>query len=164
MLDSLLVVRQVCGTWACRSPSLEPYYSDAMRMIETMETSGRHIIVKHVYREFNKVADGLVNTAVDSRSSKVGMSRNKNLEVELGRTGIRNMAVPRWVGRNTKLARIRIMVTSRLWHYCGGNPNSLTPAPTALQTHTGRLRRIESHQIESCFGHCAELNTRADGH
>jgi ribonuclease HI len=69
-LDSLLVVNQVRGVWACRTPCLEVYYSDASRMIEGMENAGAQIIVEHIYREYNKWADKCANVAVDTRLSQ----------------------------------------------------------------------------------------------
>jgi ribonuclease HI len=70
-LDSLLVVNQVCGVWACRSPCLEVYYSDAMRIINGMENAGTQVVLEHIYREYNKWADKFANVAVDTRSSRV---------------------------------------------------------------------------------------------
>jgi ribonuclease HI len=69
-LDSLLVVNQVRGVWACRSTCLEVYYSDATRMIDLMETAEAQVVVEHIYREYNKYADKCANVAVDTRLSQ----------------------------------------------------------------------------------------------
>ena len=68
-LDSLLVSSQVSGVWACRSPNLEAYYADAMRIVSEMEAAGAHIIIEHIYREFNTAADKYANRAVDTRTT-----------------------------------------------------------------------------------------------
>jgi ribonuclease HI len=67
-LDSLLVVNQINGIWACRSTCLEVYYSEAAGMIERMEAEGTRVIVEHIYREYNKLADKCANIAVDTRT------------------------------------------------------------------------------------------------
>ena len=69
-LDSLLVVNQACGKWACRSASLETYYSEAIKMIENMEAAGATVIVEHIYREYNKDADKYANVVVDLQSQQ----------------------------------------------------------------------------------------------
>jgi pentatricopeptide repeat protein len=54
-------MRQACGVWACRSLSLQGFYSEAVQMLEEMEAAGVQVVVEHIYREFNKSAfiDGL---------------------------------------------------------------------------------------------------------
>jgi ribonuclease HI len=69
-LDSLLVANQVSGIWACRSTCLHPYYSDAMRKVSEMEASGVHIIIEHIYREFNTMADKYANKSVHTRETR----------------------------------------------------------------------------------------------
>ena len=39
-------------------------------MLATMESRGMVVIVEHVYREYNTIADSLANKAVDSRGSR----------------------------------------------------------------------------------------------
>ncbi len=68
-LDSLLVAKQVTGEWACRAHILHPYYAEATRTIESMEETGTHVIIEHMYREFNTHADKYANVAVDARAS-----------------------------------------------------------------------------------------------
>ena len=38
--------------------------------IQYLENRGAVIIVEHIYREFNKVVDGLANTALDRQGAK----------------------------------------------------------------------------------------------
>ena len=66
-LDSLLVVNQTCGTWACRSANLETFYSEAIQIIANMERAGATVIVEHIYREYNKDADKYANVVVELR-------------------------------------------------------------------------------------------------
>jgi hypothetical protein len=56
------------GLWACRSLRLECFYSEAAQIIEGMEAAGVQIIVEHIYREYNKLADKCANIAVDTRT------------------------------------------------------------------------------------------------
>jgi hypothetical protein len=39
-------------------------------MIEEMQAAGVHVIVEHIYRDFNKAADKYANVAVDTRASR----------------------------------------------------------------------------------------------
>ncbi len=68
--DSLLVANQARCVWACRSQALRGYYEDVQSMLATMESRGMVVIVEHVYREYNTIADSLANKAVDSRGSR----------------------------------------------------------------------------------------------
>ena len=68
-MDSMLAVMQIRWEFACRSPTLDPLYTRANRMLQSLEAAGAQIVVEHVYREFNAVADSLANKAVDSAST-----------------------------------------------------------------------------------------------
>jgi hypothetical protein len=39
-------------------------------MISGMEAAGAHIIIEHIYRDFNTVADKYANKAVDTRTTR----------------------------------------------------------------------------------------------
>ncbi len=68
-VDSMLVANQLGGTWACRSTDLRPLYEKAVRLLQMLQQNRENageIRVQHVYREFNRDADGLANEAIDS--------------------------------------------------------------------------------------------------
>ena len=67
--DSKLIAEQVNRRWACRSLQLQPALVDAWAKIRLMEQAGREVIVEHIYREYNRAADGLANRAIEERSS-----------------------------------------------------------------------------------------------
>ncbi len=61
-LDSKLVVEQVNGNFKVKSNNLKPLRDKILEHIENLE----FVSIKHVYRENNKRADELANTALDS--------------------------------------------------------------------------------------------------
>ena len=61
--DSELLVKQLNGQYAVRSPNLKPLYQQAAALLRRFD---RWQVV-HVYREKNKHADQLVNDALDRR-------------------------------------------------------------------------------------------------
>jgi len=61
LADSELVVRQVNGRYRVRHPDLKPLYAEAMRRISSFE----RFQISHIPRERNKIADRLVNKALD---------------------------------------------------------------------------------------------------
>ena len=68
-MDSLLVVQQVKCQWACRNPSLVQLFAEIRAKLREFELAGVEVLVEHIYREDNKVADRLANVAIDSGSS-----------------------------------------------------------------------------------------------
>lgn len=62
-LDSELVVRQVDGTYKVKHPELQRLHRAVRELVETFET----VEIEHVPREKNKVADALVNAALDGK-------------------------------------------------------------------------------------------------
>ena len=68
-LDSQLVARQVVvfSRWkaACRSPTLRPHFRTCAQLGHALTERGVHWSMYHIYREFNVVADALVNEAMD---------------------------------------------------------------------------------------------------
>ncbi|VEU39873.1 unnamed protein product [Pseudo-nitzschia multistriata] len=74
--DSDLILKQVRGEYACKSPKLRPYHSRAVALIEDLSRDCRRrlgcapeIALEHVYRNHNEVADALANDAMDARRS-----------------------------------------------------------------------------------------------
>ena len=63
--DSDLVLKQVRGQFACRAPSLWPTFESCRRYCRELERLGVAIHFRHIYREYNTVADALSNEAVD---------------------------------------------------------------------------------------------------
>jgi ribonuclease HI len=61
LADSELVVRQVNGQYRVRHPDLKPLYAEAVRRISSFE----QFKISHIPRERNKLADRLVNKALD---------------------------------------------------------------------------------------------------
>lgn len=68
-LDSLLVARQVSGTWKCRSPELTAYYEEALDLIAFLRRNGCAVALQHIFREFNAEADGLAKAILDGQLS-----------------------------------------------------------------------------------------------
>lgn len=65
--DSMLVIKQVRGEWKCKAAHLEPYRKRAREMLADQP----HVILKHIPREKNAVADRMSNVAVEKRGKDV---------------------------------------------------------------------------------------------
>ena len=67
-LDSLLVVNQLLGIWACRSSNLRSLYEEGLSLMTAIENDADilHFTLEHVYREFNADADSTANEALDA--------------------------------------------------------------------------------------------------
>lgn len=63
--DSELVINQVCGNYEVKNKQLEALMSQVVEVLEQME----NIIMRHIPRNENKMADELANIAMDSMSS-----------------------------------------------------------------------------------------------
>jgi len=63
--DSALVLQQAAGKCACRTAGLGDLFDACRRLLRTLRARGVEIRLQHIYREFNTVADGLSNEAVD---------------------------------------------------------------------------------------------------
>ena len=48
------------------SPTLAPLFNDALRALRELRGRGATCTLQHIYREFNTLADGLANEALDS--------------------------------------------------------------------------------------------------
>ena len=68
-VDSSLVARQMqvfgIGKFACRSPDLRQWFLDCVRLGWRLEDNQVTWLIRHIYREFNQVADALANEAID---------------------------------------------------------------------------------------------------
>jgi ribonuclease HI len=62
-LDSELVVRQLEGAYKVKNEGLKPYYQRACRMLDGFQV----VTVNHIPRAQNKLADKLVNAALDGK-------------------------------------------------------------------------------------------------
>ena len=61
--DSEVVIKQINGEYAVRSPNISPLYEDAMDIIDDLDIS--RWSAKHVYRHENERCDMLANYAID---------------------------------------------------------------------------------------------------
>jgi len=68
-LDSLLVVRQINGAWRCLNPTLQGYWNDCHRLLDSARGQGCRISIDHIYREYNADADALANRGADGESA-----------------------------------------------------------------------------------------------
>jgi ribonuclease HI len=66
-LDSKLVVEQVNGKWKVKEPELKQLHAVATALLKQF---GDRVSVRHVGRGENRVADKLVNMALDERAKK----------------------------------------------------------------------------------------------
>jgi len=64
-MDSELVVRQLSGRYKVRNPKLQPLYKRILALRERFDC----VVLAHVPRELNRVADKLANEALDRRQS-----------------------------------------------------------------------------------------------
>lgn len=85
--DSDLIVKQMKGIYACKSANLKSYHYRTKGLVKKVEkklkTMGAtwEITFEHVYRENNKIADGLANEAMDAQRSwttSEGQDRRKD--------------------------------------------------------------------------------------
>ena len=73
--DSDLIVKQMNGIYACKSPKLKSYHIDARGLVGAIQKRCKSlganckVTFEHVYREDNKIADGLANEAMDAKRS-----------------------------------------------------------------------------------------------
>eukprot|EP00978_Attheya_sp_CCMP212_P024665 scaffold77843_cov52-Attheya_sp.AAC.4 len=75
--DSNLIINQLLGSNACKSPSIRPLYEQSLQIVNDMKrlltNSNDETVVtisfQHVYRKDNSVADGLANEAMDQKRS-----------------------------------------------------------------------------------------------
>ncbi|MBC8424686.1 ribonuclease HI family protein [bacterium] len=62
-LDSELVARQLTGQYRVKSQALMPFYRQVVSLMRSLDK----IVVRHVRREQNKLADQLANLALDKK-------------------------------------------------------------------------------------------------
>ncbi len=68
--DSELMVRQVNGQYKVKSENIRPLYEQALFLLSKLKSWK----IQHVYREKNKIADGLVNEALDLKKDVIKSS------------------------------------------------------------------------------------------
>jgi len=73
MLDSELVVRQVCGQYRVKNQRLRPLYTRVMDLLQDLEAYD----ILHIRREQNKEADALASAAASHGSEKGKMRFKK---------------------------------------------------------------------------------------
>ena len=69
-VDSNIVASQMAreNAWVCRDEELRPLYEECRRLGARLSEQGKTWEVRHIYREFNQVADTLANEALDDPS------------------------------------------------------------------------------------------------
>jgi ribonuclease HI len=60
--DSELIIKQLRGEYKVKNAALKPLYEQAATMLRSLNSWN----AEHVYRADNKIADGLVNEALDN--------------------------------------------------------------------------------------------------
>jgi len=63
--DSMLVVNLMEGVWACHRGHLRGLFQNCRDLSDLLEDLGCEVIIRHIYREFNTVADALSKTGLD---------------------------------------------------------------------------------------------------
>ena len=63
-LDSMLVVMMMSGIWGCHRAHLRPLLAECYDMAEGLTALGCQWVLRHVYREYNKVADKLAGDCI----------------------------------------------------------------------------------------------------
>ena len=58
-VDSKLVAEQLNGNYACRSEDLQGKYSECVSILQDLTNRGQPWQIRHIYREYNAVADAL---------------------------------------------------------------------------------------------------------
>jgi formyltetrahydrofolate-dependent phosphoribosylglycinamide formyltransferase len=81
--DSELLVRQINGQYKVKSEQIKPLFDKAMEMLAEFENWQ----VRHVFREDNKKADGLVNHALDDKKD-IEMKSEKSKKIKPVRLGV----------------------------------------------------------------------------
>lgn len=65
-MDSELVIKQMLGIYKVKHAAMQPLHAEARRLTAQLD----HVTFEHVRREFNTVADGLSNQAMDAVEGK----------------------------------------------------------------------------------------------
>ena len=70
-VDSYLVARQMAemDAWVCKADSLRSLHAECRVLCDELSDKGIGWTVRHIYREYNKVADALANEAFDDVES-----------------------------------------------------------------------------------------------
>ena len=63
-LDSMLVVMMMSGIWGCHRAHLRPLLAECYDMAEGLTALGCQWVLRHVYREYNTVADKLAGDCI----------------------------------------------------------------------------------------------------
>jgi len=82
--DSQVVVKQINGQYHVRTASLHPWHDGAIALMQRLRAAGRRLVLFHIYREHNQLADEYAGRALAS-----------------------NGAVPRWTAQSDLLTRPR---------------------------------------------------------
>eukprot|EP00977_Amphora_coffeiformis_P015333 scaffold4510_cov183-Amphora_coffeaeformis.AAC.18 len=80
--DSQLIIKQLTKEYRCKHPGLQFYLAQARSLVdEISKICVLHIDYQHVLREYNSVADGLANQAMDAKRSWVTSSNEKKTKI-----------------------------------------------------------------------------------
>ena len=64
--DSKLLIEQLKGNYKVKHPNLQPLCADALKKIKRFD----RVVLEHVRREYNTVADALANRAMDAEERR----------------------------------------------------------------------------------------------
>ena len=68
-LDSMLIVMQMSGRWGCHRRHLRDLLAECYDLGEQLTQSGCAWSIRHIYREFNQVADKLAGDCLSNAAS-----------------------------------------------------------------------------------------------
>ena len=65
------MAEQLSMRWACRAPTLRDLYAKCVNLLRDIKARGDDdsILIEHIYRDWNEVADALANHALDTRTT-----------------------------------------------------------------------------------------------
>jgi phosphoribosylglycinamide formyltransferase 1 len=105
--DSELLVKQIKGEYKVKSEKILPLYEQASTLLSQFEKWK----IQHVYREKNKIADGLVNEALDLKKDVVKQPAiHKLLDQKSTAFGVQSSEYSELSTQNSEQKRIRLGV------------------------------------------------------
>ena len=90
-MDSELVIKQMLGIYKVKHAAMQPLHAEARRLTAQLD----RVTFEHVRREFNKVADGLSNQAMDLVEGKTPPAPTAPAPVDDAPLAPRGISIPR---------------------------------------------------------------------
>lgn len=113
--DSELLVRQINGQYKVKSEQIRPLFDQAIAMLAEFESWQ----VRHIFREDNKKADGLVNLALDGKKDvemkvdKAKKTKPVRLGVLISGGGTTLINLVEYIKQGTLDAEVAVVISSR---------------------------------------------------